>query len=260
MIFRHIYSLFEDVDGRILRVYRVYAERWEKRGHNSYGLPLFLDYHIPGTTFKLDIVDKTINTLGFLITTKEPENNLIYDITKYRNQYRESSLSRIEYTERAMSRFYITLTTPFRFITKRLFLYDLPLISTSVEENILEAEPIFKGLQKINRHLRLPMLVTGVGFLAKGTYEVGYAVMNQEPIDYNQTGLDFNLALGFLRTASSAYFKDGKDPKLGKSQKSLQQILKEMSEAIAEKITIKVPKPVLGRTIILEEIISSNKL
>lgn len=244
MIFRKLYDGFLDIDTRVLKFYRRYAEKWEARGHSSYGLPLFVTFHASGAAFNLDLVDDILNINGFVLTTKEPENSITQDWFHYGDKRKSGKISPIEYYELFLCRTYVAITTPLRIILKRTLYFDTPMTSDGLLGEVVEADPIIRGLQAVNRNIRLPMLVAGLGFLAKGLYGAGYSLATSEPINSVETGLDFSVALGFLKTSSSAYFKDGTDPKLGKKQKSLRQLAGEAWESLQEKISIEISEPV----------------
>ncbi len=248
---KHLYTGWQDIDARILKQYRHAAEIWEARGHGSYGLSLIVQSFTP-SCFGLSIPDTILNWTGFLLTTTEPQNSLYKDMMKYVEQDRQDKISFLEYIEKCMSRVYIASTTPLRFIAKRFIdsSYDELLTSDGEKYNPLQTSPLLQGFQTVNRHLRLPLLIASGVFLGRELYEVADSYLN------NTTNGDYQnlrLGMGFLATASSAYFKDKYDSSLGKKQKSLQALAQEAWEVVKEKISIKIPRPIHARS--LEEII-----
>jgi hypothetical protein len=87
-----------------------------------------------------------------------------------------------------------------------------------------------------NRAIRVPIFLTGVGFLGKAVYDVANYFMNSEPltIDIAQNAAT---GLGFLCCASSMYLKD-QDPKLLERKPSG---VKEFFEGLYEKVKGLVP-------------------
>ena len=65
--------------------------------------------------------------------------------------------------------------------------------------------------EKYNRTIRLPVFLTGVGFLGKSIYDVANYVMTGEPLT-SETAMNATTGFGFLSLASSMYLKD-QDPK-----------------------------------------------
>lgn len=117
-------------------------------------------------------------------------------------------------------------------------------LSDSSTKAIYPAERFYTT---VNRAIRLPCFLSGIGMVGKTVYDAYNYLLNGEPI---ALGEDFILAqtgLGFIGTASSMYLKD-RDPKLLQKDplwKRAYESAKSKYHETKEKIGELVPKPIL---------------
>lgn len=257
MVLKGLYGEFQHIDGKVLQFYRKYAERWEARGHGRYGLPLYITFfHKPlNSVFYLGIVDDILNLNGFLLTTPEPEKPMMEDVGEYRERNYQGEISFLRYAELSFSRVAVALTTPFRRMFKCPF-YDELEVPEGLSHDCMKDHPLHKYVWTVNNHLRLPMLAAGVGFLGKAGYDAVTSWKYRGSIDYGELQDDLKRGIGFLLTASSAYFKDSDTPISGKKRRSLRDLITEAYESVRDKLTIKVPQPVnMGNYRTLEDLL-----
>lgn len=92
----------------------------------------------------------------------------------------------------------------------------------------------------ITRGIRLPLFVTGLGFLGKVVYDGYNLFLNGEPIEFN-TYRQLIGGLGFLSAASSMYLKDQDSKSLEKQHSKVKAFFKELYEKA--KISLPLPNP-----------------
>ena len=247
MVLQELYGGFQDIDMRVLKFYRKYAEQWEQQGHGRYGILLFSNFVVwasDANLFYLNIPDFQLNLFSYLLTTKEPEKGCLAALSDYASESHQKKISFWEYLEKGIACQSAAITTPLRLLLKKLYLHDSPLASEGVLQDMEKNDPFGLAIWKVNNHLRLPMLAAGISFLGKGIYDLASSLYHREPLMYSSCGEEIKIGLGFLLTASSAYFKDGDNPQLGKKQQSLLELLRLLSQTMQEKLTIKIPQPV----------------
>ncbi|MBI2112658.1 hypothetical protein HYT52_03940 [Candidatus Woesearchaeota archaeon] len=240
MVFKGLYEGLQGIDGRVLQWHRKYAERWEARGHGRYGLPLFVTFFNSSSAFGLEICDDIINWLGFLLTTKEPDEDPFF-------QQRRDNRSLPSLLEEGVVATGVIMTTPARYLIKALA--EIEGCKTPVTDQRVEHDPIthnfyLSAMLSVNRHLRLPLLIAGFGFLAKGIYDAGYSFMTNDPEGYISAQFHMETALPFLQTASSMYWKDGDDPRVSTKYRTLSELAEEVIDKVKGKLTVKLPQPI----------------
>ena len=245
MVLKGLYGEFQHIDGKVLQFYRKYAERWEARGHGRYGLPALYTtfFSSPKLVFHLNFADNGLNLIGFLATTPEPEKPMMEDIGEYRERKYQGEISFLRYVELTISREAVAITTPFRRVVKLVYTSCFP-IPDGGTQDLMNADLCVRTFRTVNNHLRLPMLAAGVGFLGKAGYDAVTSWKYRGSIDYGELQDDLKRGIGFLLTASSAYFKDSDTPISGKKRRSLRDLITEAYESVRDKLTIKVPQPV----------------
>ncbi|MBI2547341.1 MAG: hypothetical protein HYW23_02735 [Candidatus Aenigmarchaeota archaeon] len=112
------------------------------------------------------------------------------------------------------------------------------LIKGDYNTDVIVIDPMTNFDRKINRLVRVPEFLAGLGFVAKASYDIFRSVTSNEPLDPN-AGLYFGTGLSFLGLSSSMYLKD-KDPKLLQKEPS---ILKAGIKKMANKIKDLLPEP-----------------
>ena len=106
----------------------------------------------------------------------------------------------------------------------------------------LESRAIDKDIYFWNSYskaIRLPIFLSGLGFLADVGYGIGNYLMNNEQVDSQRLITSLKWGLGLLATASSMYLKD-QDPKLLDKE----PLGKRMHYWTSEKLRSFAPKPV----------------
>ena len=73
--------------------------------------------------------------------------------------------------------------------------------------------PLIENLNKIQKLIRLPSFVGGVGFMGKGAYEIASSIKTGDYSQMNEALFDLSFGYSLFGHASSIYLKD-RDPKL----------------------------------------------
>ena len=102
----------------------------------------------------------------------------------------------------------------------------------------ISIDPMQNFNDRYNRAIRLPVFLTGVGFLGKVVYDVANYFMNGEPLT-SDTAMNATTGFGFFSLASSMYLKD-QDPKSLERKPSR---VKEFFKSLYEKAKGLVPSP-----------------
>ena len=90
-------------------------------------------------------------------------------------------------------------------------------------------DPMQNFSERYNGAIRLPVFLTGVGFLGKSIYDIANYVMTGEPLT-SETAMNATTGFGFLSLASSMYLKD-QDPKsLEKNPSRVKAFFKDLYE------------------------------
>lgn len=199
-----------DLDIQLLRQYTKVAKWWEDKGHSVYSLSSMAG--IPGYVMGIFGIG------GILLSSIKPLNldpfvagmsfgavAMMYGQDVVHNLYGLLGLSKEEYTSDTIARDRRDV------IAKRL-----------------------------NRIVRLPTFGAGLGFIAKGGYDIFRWIALNEPLDPN-THLYFSTGLGLLGLSSSMYLKD-RDPKLLEKQPS-ENSIGEMLSKIRSFIPARTPTP-----------------
>ena len=79
-------------------------------------------------------------------------------------------------------------------------------------DSTISLDPHIEFYKKVNRRVRLPTLLSGIGLVGKSAYDFVNYFANGVPFDNSSLG-SFTLGLGLLSIASSQYLKD-RNPKL----------------------------------------------
>ncbi|MBT6774487.1 hypothetical protein HOA91_03890 [Candidatus Woesearchaeota archaeon] len=111
-------------------------------------------------------------------------------------------------------------------------------IDRNSEGGIIALNSMQNFSARYNRTIRLPVFLTGVGFLGKVIYDVANYVVSGEPLT-SETAKNVTTGFGFLSLASSMYLKD-QDPKLLEKQPSK---LKAFLGGLYEKAKGLIPSP-----------------
>jgi len=110
-------------------------------------------------------------------------------------------------------------------------------VQDTLEESL--ADHIFNNILKfIDKSIRLPLLITGVGFAGKGIYHIINSMVTGDTNGLSELGNDFKAATAFISVASSLYIKDI-DPRLLDKQ----PVLNQEYRWDKEKIIPLVPQP-----------------
>lgn len=177
-----------NLDRQLLRQYTKIAKWWEDKGHSIYSLSSMVG--IPG------YIIGAFGIGGVLLNSIKPLKldpaaagmsfgafALTYAYDVAHNLYGLSGLSKEEYTSDTITR-----------------------------------NPAANKFKTVDRFVRLPTFAAGLGFIAKGGYDVFRSIALNEPLDPN-LHLYFSTGLGLLGLSSSMYLKD-RDPKLLEKQPS----------------------------------------
>lgn len=112
------------------------------------------------------------------------------------------------------------------------------LVQKDSEREVRSINPRIDFYERYNGAIRLPVFLTGVGFLGKAIYDIANYFMNGEPLT-SDTATNATSSFGFLALASSMYLKD-QDPKLLERKPSR---VKEFFKNVYEKAKDLVPSP-----------------
>ncbi len=123
------------------------------------------------------------------------------------------------------------------------FLYNLNGLHGRIQKNfygeVISNDLIQDSGSKYNRAIRLPVFLTGVGFLGKVACDVANYFMNGEPLT-SDTAMNATASFSFLSLASSMYLKD-QDPKSLERKPSR---VKEFFRSLYEKAKGLAPSPI----------------
>jgi len=151
-----------------------------------------------------------------------PDQYALRQYTKLTKKWEDKGRSRY-----SLANLFIIGTLPFCFvsgISKYGFvgLYGWEFSSNNItkpygsDENLRESVDVVQKnpfITRVDRTLRLPLSLIGLGFLGKAAYEVVSNLITGDGSNLNEVVNDVNLALPFLGISSSMYIKDA-DPKL----------------------------------------------
>ncbi len=234
-------KLYQAADTKALNFYRKHAEKWEARGHNEYGLPLLVTLLSPesGAVGYLDSLDNVLNWMGFSIATPEPTQSWSDDIRDYSDQRKKGEISKFEYCEKVLSRVGIEITSPLTTMFRKIYGYGYA--TENLPQDPSKSLEGFNAFTKANRLIRLPMISAGAFLLAKAGVEFAYSLIENQPLNAAETGVEFRVGLELFVTRSSAYWKDSSHPDIGKKQRTAKQVLADWYETAKEKLTKPVP-------------------
>ncbi len=106
----------------------------------------------------------------------------------------------------------------------------------------ISINPMQNFNDRYNKAIRLPVFLTGVGFLGKVVYDVANYFMNGEPLT-SDTAMNATTGFGFFSLASSMYLKD-QDPKsLERKPSRVKEVFKELYEKAKGLIPSPNPTP-----------------
>jgi len=102
--------------------------------------------------------------------------------------------------------------------------------------------PVINFFNKIEKGLRFPLFISGVGLMAKGGFDFIRYFRNKDPLALNEALGNLSLGYTFLGNASSMYVKES-DPKLLDKEPAWKRLYSSLKEKASNLIPRPIPQP-----------------